>query len=290
MIEDIAIQYASLSQNTLKAINYGLLIGGAVLAALTRTDIFTLLRAPFFAYLGALIMAANVSQTIWLESIPATVGGYLWVFMVTDLIVMIGSGYCFGILTMARSRDAYGHNRNAVLGFIPIANFWLMLTPSKLTADPNRLPTVPLFSGVIGVLLGFVMFGVSGGLLGYISTEQQKRMDETDLNQLLAFMIKTRGLETTIRDVAAEVPPQKLDDSTKLLRAEGHGSVFRYVYEVTPDTVLIPKSMADGVIEQNCSVEFIRNLIDAGATIRHHYQYSNGSVVGTVAVTSESCG
>jgi len=48
--------------------------------------------------------------------------------------------------------------------------------------------------------------------------------------------------------------------------------------------------MRMGLIEQNCSYEALRPLIEAGATLEHVYQSQNGFEIGRVTVTRQLCG
>ena len=137
MLEDAAIQYVNQSEDNLRLIGYGIVIAGAVLAAIVHKSNAERRRAPYFAYSGLLLFIAAAAQLVWFGSIPAMKGGFLWVFMLVDIVVDLAVGYAFGVIAMARSRDAYGHARMAALAFIPIANFWLLLTPSKNEYQPT---------------------------------------------------------------------------------------------------------------------------------------------------------
>ncbi len=123
MLEDIAIQYVSQTEDSLRLISYVITIAGAVAAATFHKSSAELRRAPYFAYSGLLFFIAAASQLVWFGSISAMTGGFLWVLTLMDVIVGLGVGYAIGIIAMARSRDAFGHARMAALAFIPIANF-----------------------------------------------------------------------------------------------------------------------------------------------------------------------
>lgn len=100
--------------------------------------------------------------------------------MLVDVVVGLGLGYAFGIIAMARSRDAYGRARMAVLAFIPIANFWLLLTPSKNDVSSNRAPTIPLLTGALGVLTGFVLLFAAVALSAFIQMETNRMVAEAE--------------------------------------------------------------------------------------------------------------
>jgi hypothetical protein len=295
MFEDLAIQYVSQTEDNQRLISYGIIIAGALVAAIFHKSTSELRRAPYFAYSGLLFFIYAASQLVWFDSIPAMTGGFLWVFMLVDVVVGLGVGYAFGIIAMARSRDAYGHARMAVLAFIPIANFWLLLTPSKNEVSANRAPTIPLLTGALGVLTGFVLLfgGVAMGAFIQVETNRMVAEAENDPAMQRAgidMMLRGQGLEETLRQMAAEVLSQRVDETTTLLRVSGDGTTLRYVYEVSTNPNALPMSMRMGLVQQNCNFEALRPVIEAGATIEHFYQRTDGAEIGVVTVTRDICG
>ena len=104
------------------------------------------------------------------------------------------------------------------------------------------------------------------------------------------IMLRGQGLEQTLHEMAAEVPSQRVDETTILLRVESEGTVLRYVYEVTTSATALPVSMRMGLLKQNCAYDAIRPVIEAGATIEHVYRRVDGSEIGAVTVTRQICG
>lgn len=295
MFEDLAIQYVSQTEESLRLISYGITIAGAVVAAIFHKSTAELRRAPYFAYSGLLFFIAAASQLVWFGSIPAMTGGFLWVFMLVDVVVGLGVGYAFGIIAMARSRDAYGHARIAFLAFIPIANFWLLLTPSKNEVSANRAPTIPLLTGALGVLTGFVLLFAGGALSVFIQVETNRMVAEAENDSEMRragvdMMLRGQGLEETLRQIAAEVPSQRVDETTTLLRVLGDGMTLRYVYEVSTNANALSMSMRTGFVRHNCTYEALRSVIEAGATVEHVYQQTDGAEIGVVTVTRDICG
>ena len=295
MLEEIAIQYVSQTESSLRLISYGNTIAGAIVAAIFHKSTAELPRAPYFAYSGLLVFIATASQLVWFGSIPAMTGGFLRVFMLVDVIVRLGVGYVFGIVAMARSRDAYGHARMAFLAFIPFANLWLLFTSSKNTASANRAPMIPLLSGALGVLTGLVLLGAGVALAAFIQFELNRMGAEAENDPALQragvdMMLRGQGIEETLRQLAAEVPSQRIDEATILLRVTSDKTTLRYLYEVSTNPNVLPISMRSNLVQHNCTYEALRPVIEAGATIEHVYQRTNGSVIGVVAVTRDTCG
>ena len=295
MVEEIAVQYVSLTEDSLRLVSYGITIAGAIVAAIFHKSDAELRRAPYFAYSGLLFFIVAASQLVWFGSIPAMIGGFLWVFMFVDVIVGLGVGYAFGIIAMARSRDAYGHARMAFLAFIPLATFWLLLTPSKNEVSASRVPTIPLLTGAFGVLTGFVLLIAGVALGAFIQVETNRMVAEAENNPAMQragvdMMLRGQGIEETLRQMADEVPSQRVDETTTLLRVVGDGTTLRYIYEVSTNPEALPMSMRTGLVQNNCTYEALRPVIEAGATIEHIYQRTDGREIGIVTVTSDICG
>jgi len=294
MFEDLAFQYVSQTENGLRLTSFAITIAGAVVAAIFHKSTAELRRAPYFAYSALLLFFAAASQLVWLGSIPAMTGGFLWVFMLVDVFVGLGVGYAFGIIAMARSRDAYGHARKAFLAFIPFANFWLLLTPSKNEMSANRAPTIPILTSSLGVLTGFVLLFASATLNVVIEVKMDRVVAETESDPEIQrvgvdMMLRSLGLEETLRQMAAEVLSYRVDETTTLLRVLGDGTTLRYVYEVSANLDSLPLSMRTGLIQHNCTNELLRLLFEAGATTEHVYQRIDGTKIGVVTVTRDIC-
>lgn len=294
MLEEVAIQYVNQTEDSLRLMSYGIVIAGAVVAAIFHKSSAKLRRAPYFAYLGLLFFIAAASQLVWFGSIPAMTNGLLWIFMLVDMIVSLGLGYALGIIAMARSRDAYDHSRMAVLAFIPIANFWLLLTPSKCDVSANRAPTIPLLTGALGVLTGTVFLFAGLALSAFIKMEMNRMATTAENDPAMQragihMMLRGQGLEETLRQMAAEVPRQRVDETTTLLQVVSDGMTLRYVYEVSTNPEVLPISMRMGLIQHNCTYEALRPVIEAGARVEHVYKRTDNSEIGIVAVTRDIC-
>lgn len=295
MLEDIALRYIGQSEDNLRLLAYGIVVVGAIFAGLFHRSNTLLRRAPYFAYTGLLLLLSAAAQLVWLGSLPAMTGGYLWVFMLVDLVAGLAIGYAFAVIAMGRSRDAYGHARMAVLAFIPLANLWLLGTPSKSELAPNRAPTMPVLSGAMGVLTGFILLGGYVALVAFGRVETSRIWAEAESDPAMqqagiAVMLRSQGLEATLRLIAAEVPTLRVDETTTLRRVEGDGTTLRYLYDVSVDVDALPIALRTSLVQHNCTHQALRPLIEAGATIEHVYMRLDGSEIGTVTIARNICG
>lgn len=295
MLEDIAIKYMFMSEGNQRIIGYATIIIGAIAAALFHKSIIALHRAPYFVYFALLIFLTVASQLVWLGSVPALESGNLWILISVNIAVGLTVGYVILAISMARSRDAYGHRNVAAMAFLPIANFWLFLTPSQNDISASPKPTIPLISGVYGVVTGFGLLAASAALSGYIHTETGRMVanaqdDPEKQGVIIEMMLKNHGLEKTLGLLAADVSPQRVDENTNLVRVEGDGSILRYIYEVTINVATLPEDMQAVLLQHNCSYPAIRPVIYAGATLEHVYRSRDETEIGTFTVTREICG
>ena len=223
------------------------------------------------------------------------IGGFLWVLVLVDVVVGLAVGYAIAMTAMARSRDAYGHARMAFLAFIPLANFWLLLAPTKNDLSPNSAPTIPLLTGALGVLTGFALLVAGIALGAFIQVETNRMVADAERDPGLQrtgvdIMLRGQGIEETLRQMAAEVPSQRVDETTILMRVVAEGTTLRYVYEVSTNLDSLPSSMRTGLVQHNCTYQALSPAIEAGAIIEHVYRRTDGGEIGVVTVTRAICG
>jgi hypothetical protein len=296
MLEEVAFQFVNQSETDLRAISYGLVILGAIISGIVNKSNAELARAPYFAYLALIFLSMSAIEVVWLQSFSAMSGGYLWVLMVVSLSAKIIGGFYFGKVAIARSRDAYGHGRMAALAFIPIANFWLLLMPSKNAVSANRAPTIPVLSGGLGVFSGFVMLVAAAALTAYIEQEADrmaKRAQTEPASQQagVEYMVRSQGVEETLRLMVADTRvPITIDEVTTLARIEAEGTQLRRTYIVTRAMRTISDGFRARITNGICAYGPFIPLLREGGTIREVYVRGNGSQIGAVLITRNACG
>lgn len=288
MLEDLSLQYSELPEDQIRALGYGLVILGGIIGGLTNRSVAEIRRAPYFAMSGLIFLCVSAVTFAGMAFIvQALVGNFFWVVVGLEMLASVVGGFFLARIAIARSRDAYGHGRMATLAFIPIANFWLLLTPSKKEASVNRTPTIPLLTGGVGIVTGFVLLAAGIGLSTYAQVEGMRRVEAA----AVAGVFNEAMLDRTLATMAAEVQtPLVVDETTTLLRMETQGAELRYVYEVDPAADFLPADMRIGLIQQNCTYEGLTDVIDAGAVITHVYLRRDGSEIGGIQVARQACG
>lgn len=296
MLEELAIRYISQTAENLRLIGYGLVVAGAVLAGVTWRGTLAISRAPYFAYTGAIFLATAVASVVWLNSLAAIAGGYVWVFMAMDVFVLIAAGYALCVIAMARSRDAFGHNAGATLAFIPLLNLVLLVARSKKGRDINRVPTPPLVTGGIGVLFGVVALAAAIVLQAFVTIESQKIVEDAGQSEeaLAAgntMAVRQFGVEAVVQQLAAEIQePMQVDEITTLVRAEADGRTFRYVYRVDTDQKGLSDEFTQGLRVHFCTYKPFIPVIQEGGTIAAVYFNVNSEIMGEVYSSAAVCG
>lgn len=288
MLEDLALQYSEWPEGQIRALSYGLVILGGIIGGLSNRSLVELRRAPYFALSSFVFLGVTTATFTGMAFIvQALAGGLFWTIVGLEMLALAAGGFFIARIAAARSRDAYGHARMAALAFVPLANLWLLLDRSKSELSVNRTPTIPLLTGGLGVLSGFVLLGAGIGLSSYAQVEGQRRIEKAVAEGVFDQAL----LDRTIATMAVEVDtPLVVDETTTLVRMAAEGVELRYVYDVDPPADFLPTDIRMGLLQQNCTYEGLAGVVDAGAIIRHVYLRKDGGQIGVVEVTRQACG
>jgi len=287
-LEEIAYQYASMSEEGSRAAGYGVAVVGGLLGGITARSSAELQRAPYFAYTALYVLALGLFNYASVPAlVPAMKAGYFWVLMGSTILIQFAGGFVIARLAMCRSRDAFGHAKLAPLAFIPLANFWLYLAPSRMELSGNRMPVVSVFSGAVGVVVGLVIFASGITLLTQSMLNAERAVEDAMADGNLFG----NNLEQAVTALANGLElPVEIDEVTTLVRMEPEGTILRYVYEVSVDLEFLPVIVRTTTTQMNCTNEDIAVYIRDGVTLQHLYVQRDGREIGTVEVTKEVCG
>ena len=296
MIEDLSIQFLNQGEGALFGVSLVLVVVGAIIAVIVPRSKAEISRAPYFVYSALIYFALQAVQIIWFQVVAAMAGGYLWMLMMISLVSLIANGYFLCRIAMARSRDAYGHGRMAFLAFIPFANFWLLLTPSKKAISANRAPAIPLLSGGLGVLTGFVLLAAGMSVGVYIGVQSRMMETQTQIEPVsehawVDSMIRSNGLEDTLRLMAAEAQtPITVDEVTTIARIEADWTQLRRTYIVDLEGMVMTEEFRSRIVNNICAYPAFEPILRANGSFREVYVERDGHEVGAVMVTREECG
>lgn len=295
MIEDISIRILGQNEILIKIFYWIFVIIGAAITTPFNKSRSELQRAPYFFFMIAISFGATLAESIWLLYVPAILGGYVWALLAAGLSVAMLSGYLYGRAAMARSRDAYGHSRNAVLAFIPLANLVLLFKRSRTDLSAERVATIRPITGGLGVFVSLLLLLFSSTVLALLKHEVGKRVeqmasDPATEQAALEFSIKAHGIDATLKEIAGQArTPITIDAETRLERIQAAGPLLRRTFTITLDGFALTDGVRSVINQEICSSQLFATLMSYGASVREEYAREDGSEIGSQTVTWSIC-
>lgn len=251
-------------------------------------------RGTYFLNSSLVLLGSSLAQGIWFLSTPAMANGYLFLIVFLDILVWAIVAYALVIITKSRSNDAYGHSRYAPLGFLPIANLWLLLTPSK-ESNPIQMPA--WLSGVSAVLIGLVLSVASRGLniaiensinsysAAAITAETADKLRE----KVISYKISSGGLIEAFEYIKSiENIGQNIDEITVLNDIVFSSDTITYKFFITDKNITgFTQERRD--IWKNYLCDKNKQLFDNGATAIMHYFSDTQPTLAYVIGNNEVC-
>lgn len=289
MLEDFATRYVIQGPYQLLPYNLGLMAVGAIAAAIFPNPKACIARVPYFlGYAFGLFLVCLVHLAgIWTPQ--AIEAGQAWALMLTSWLAWLAFGFGLWRLAAARSRDAFGHARGAILAFIPFGNLWLQFRRSQ----GNAPQPMWLSRGLVGVLVGFAFLGLAQATM-YEMGSQRMRAFIADLNVprdvFIQYMVNNIGLEETLAFIAEGVdPPVRMDAVTTLISVSSEGRTIRSTYRLASIMKLF--SIPEEDFKKGlCTLPFNVPLLRAGATLRFIYRDADDRELVRLALRAEDCG
>lgn len=138
----------------------GVLLLGFVLALLIhRRSSWTLRRVPYFVAVAGLVVLQSLVSMAWLASANVIEPDGLWLFIAVILFGLMVFGYLYGMISLARSLDAFGNGRAAWIAVVPIAFLVLWFKPPL--EDKKPASVIRMAGNAAAVVLGLALLFVS---------------------------------------------------------------------------------------------------------------------------------
>lgn len=272
---------------------YGLACVGGLVGSIAGFWLTRPLRRPaYFFWASLLVMAISGSQ-YWLASGPAAiVAGAAWPLMIKLMLGPVVGGFLIGLLSAARSLDAFGHPKAAPLAFVPLVNLWLVLAPSRTPKERQEDVGPVSGAGVASAFAGVLLLtgaNIFGSLLVNDVARAFGEAEGVPLDVSVQYLVNVRGVNggaVFIADLAT--PPYQLSDTLTLSDMEASGSELTTTYTYTGDAPLT-EAFWNEVRYQACSNELKAPLVKAGATVREIYVDGGGRRLWEATVTRQDC-
>ena len=229
MLENIAFYLVNRSEGELAIFGLVLIaVGFLVGLGVGRGTTLSFRRVPYFILSAAVFGLGSALPLAWLLTLKAASNGVLWVLVLLVFGAIFASGIACGVLGYARSVNAYGNGSRAWMAIVPFVNLALL---AKRPLDWTKTSWRKFAGQVVGVVFGVFLMAL-GIVLGKVAEQAIEGMaNDPEMQQSsVDAMLLNRGLEATLDQMAAEVPSQRVDETTTLLRVEGDGTTLRYIY------------------------------------------------------------
>lgn len=287
-----------LDEGVLLALPYALIAGGGVVGAMLMTVRSKIRRTTYLLYASLLALILSVTQVGWLLLSSAAEIGLFGVTIAGLYGVFFIGGIATYAISAARSQDVRGNTARAWLGFIPLANLWLLFSPGDDTVRGVTKPRSGLarFMGdPLLILMGLVVFVLAQS----INTVTEEAMSSEDLydspalQRIMGNAITAKG-ETVEEAFAREelqaqsTLPVQLDDITILTKVQAEGTTL-LMYHLVKDRITLKPAFHQMLADNQCQPEIFRQELTRGGRIQMTYIDPDGAVIGDYTITGSDC-
>ena len=272
---------------------YLIVLVAALITGLVHKTEYRLPRSTYFLNISLVTFGSGLIQAIWLFSLEATAGGYVWILALIDFLSWAAAGYFLVMFGKARSNDAFGHSRYAALAFIPLANFVLLFKGPKDTVFQTSGSGLTV--GAPAVVIGLIAFGIGRGSAPGLEQAVLQKVNEfagtqtaTDIGKAyFEFYLKRDGLDGGLQYLASLDSVGPIDGVTDLSSITAQNGVLTYDFTINDNSITgLNPEWASNVQAGNCIT--YTDAINAGATIKYLY-HTQSRVLADIQSHSSSC-
>jgi hypothetical protein len=287
MLEVLVFRYGNLPQAAIIGLVFGaMLAGAATWAIFGRRPLYPLSPSWYVLRLGfgACLLAAG--QMLWLFYVPALKLGIAFLLVLADFFGAFAYGVYIMHISKSRSRDSYGHDRNAWMAFVPFANLLLMCRPSQTTSIAPRSFSSATF-GITLLVLSRIIFS-------YVETSsvdiaEKINADPKAKSVVQALSVRATGIEQALDTlIAAEPAPTRIDTDLELTAVTREGTHLIYEFRLDNANAQTLDPDYRGFVHGHfCSA--LMPYLEAGATVQLRYQRLDGTEFDTVDLSLAEC-
>jgi hypothetical protein len=287
MLDRWAYEVQGWSELNLMLLGIGLVVVGFLIGLLLRRGSQAgLHRAPYVALVGLITAGIGALPYLFLLTLKAQAMGLFGLLFFGIFALLVVAGLATGLLSHARSVNAYGDGRGAWMGVVPIANLVLMATAPRVESRMN-----PVVSAVLVVIGIAGLFG--GRILDRLTTDALEAGTNDSLETIaeaLGAQIGAQGVESVLAEIAAQTGRTEIDSETVLARVEATGETLHYTYEITELAAQAGTMLEPAVRQNSCDNPVLLALMDGGASLVMDYLGPDGALVVSVTLVARDCG
>lgn len=276
MLEDLAAQYLHSSDTASRLVNSIAVITGGALSGIRKERRFELYRAPFFALYTLLLLFLVLIQFVQLSARDAMAYGFVWGIVAVHISGWLISGFVFGVIAAARSRNASGNSKGAIKAFIPPLNVHLFFAKPRHDAPPQHETAMNGLRGAGGVAIGFTILLFATGFLSLqlrMLEQERKNIQASPQKKRLItqYLIRGQGLQGALRTAKNKIETPKQIGTFTLQQVKNDETMLIFTYNLdTPAEHFSETEQADHAAWV-CDDIFMSTLLQHGATMRHVY-------------------
>ena len=217
---------------------------GAIIGPLTKIE-FRMSRSAYFLSTALLIFGCVEVDQLFTLLLPYIVAhGYAALTVILETCIWFMSAYALVVIGKARSNDAYGHARYAILAFIPVVNFMLCVAePQKAKEEDvqdvqeyEKVKNGISYISIVFAVLVLIEAGINRSLFFPDKLENLDADTRTLMNQrLVAYEVHSEGLQEALLNFKSREPEGEV-------LADG---IFLLKLTVTDDNALIYHYLVD---------------------------------------------
>lgn len=289
-MDGVAFRVLTAGEFEFAMISIAAIVLSAGLAVVLYRPAWTMSRSAYFPALCVCVAAGELSVLLQYLFVDAVRQHQVGRLAFAHLLIWFAIGAVTGVISAARSRDAFGTMWWWPLVFVPFANLVLIFYRSR---QPRPTGTGRRLAAVVLVTCGLVVVGLVRSIPG----PTQEQVDsviasvqaDTDVrDNAAAYLAESRGLEATLKDMVADVP---LPDTelARMLSIEVEGDVIVTTQEVKDSNFDFDETWRDQTIERLCLSKNQAMLMKMGATLKNVYQSASGEKRSELIINTETC-
>lgn len=272
--------------------NAGMLLASQVLLFLAGglsgilfSDVkISLRRLTYFFSSSLLTFSFSLSQIIWLKA-PGTIPSACIIpLILIGLIACFLFGFGVHYCAAARCNSIEGTSKKAWMAFVPLVNFWLVITPAKRTFDGPIEESSPFGS----VAIDFGLF--AGGLfLLFSSFDLQGLM----IKDLAAAGGRQAGqIETVMANISQQMQkdlPIWVDEQTFITEVSAEGDRLWIRHTITDASLPANPHLIIHLRDFHCALTASRTVFAIGGRFDISYHYRDGTMIDRLVIDDEEC-
>ncbi len=293
-MDQFLVSLLLLDEMAIVGISFLLIVAGGILAAVFLNVNTSFRRVSYIWFIALLGLALTISQFLWVLTPAAADAGMLSPLIIIAMgsFAMFGAGLYFS--SAARSRHISGGTSNAVLGFIPLANLWLIFKAGGTHGtDVERKPRSALSRFVFDPLLVVAALCILMLSQGIDKALQNTTYYEASDSQVLSNLLA--DAQTLEESFAAEARlsraqlPIRIDESTVISEIEARGETLIITYDVEIEISGFRTDFKTTLAQLQCAPEMFGSDIARGGIVEMIYRGPNDRVIETFKITQKDC-